>query len=171
MVESDLLPDPELVDRFVQVVEDRRTVGDRLRVAPRLELEAQRVHVAVGADTGIAEKVPGAAECRPTLEDRELAVGAHGLQVVGRRNAGDAGADDDDVEVLGGDAHHEKPTAASQTDPHSSRRPLRSIRSGAPSSSHGSSCGNEEWPARRRGVCGSPASRRPRRPPKREFRP
>ena len=43
MVEADLLPDPELVDRFVQVVEDRRAVGDRLRVAPRLEFEAQRV--------------------------------------------------------------------------------------------------------------------------------
>ena len=112
MVEADLLTDPELVDRFVQVVEDRRAVGDRLRVAPRLELEAQRVHIAVGADTGIAEKVPGATECRPSLEDRELAVGAHGLQVVGRRNTGDAGADDDDVEVLGRVAHHVKPTAA-----------------------------------------------------------
>ena len=171
MVKADLLPDPELVDRFVQVVEDRRAIGDRLRVAPRLELEAQRVHIAVGADTGIAEKVPGAAERRPTLEDRELAVGAHGLQVVGRRNAGDASADDDDVEVLGGDAHHEKPTAASQTDPHSSRRPLRSIRSGAPSSSHGSSCANAEWLARRRGAFGSPASMRPRRPPKPGYRP
>ena len=44
------------------VVEDRGAVGDRLRLGPRLEAEAERVHVGVRADARVAEEVPGAAE-------------------------------------------------------------------------------------------------------------
>ena len=44
------------------VVEDRGAVGDRLRLGPGPEAVAERVHVGVGADPGVAEEVPGAAD-------------------------------------------------------------------------------------------------------------
>ena len=55
-------------------------VRDRLRRPPRLELVAEREHVGVRADPGIAEQVPGAAHRLARLEHREGAVGALGVQ-------------------------------------------------------------------------------------------
>ena len=57
--------------RLPQVTQDRRAVGNRLRVRPRTEGEGEGVHVRVGADPGIAKEVPGATARRPCLEDRE----------------------------------------------------------------------------------------------------
>ena len=50
---------------------------------------------------GIAEQVPGAADRVARLEDRVALARALGLQVVGGADPGEAGADDQDVEVLG----------------------------------------------------------------------
>src|SRR4029077_5747201 len=65
MAETDVAVHVVLGGRLTHVVEDRRTVGDGLRLPPGLEAVAQRVHVAVGADAGIAEEIPGAAHRRP----------------------------------------------------------------------------------------------------------
>ena len=100
VAEPDVPVDAELGDGLAEVLHDRWAVGDRLVVHPRLEREAQRVHVAVGADARVSEQVPGAADVVAALEDHERAVGAHRLQVVRGPDARDAGAHDDDVEVL-----------------------------------------------------------------------
>src|SRR5262249_11297811 len=62
---------------------------------------AERVHVGVRADTRVAKEVPGATEVAARLEDRVALAGQALGQVTGRPNPGEAGADDEDVEVLG----------------------------------------------------------------------
>src|SRR5207245_8376214 len=60
-VVADLLLDPALAGRVADIGEDRSPVGDRLRLAPRLERVAEREHVRVRADPGGAAPVPGPA--------------------------------------------------------------------------------------------------------------
>lgn len=48
--------------RLVEIAQNRRAVRDRLGIGPRLEREAQRVHVRIRADAGITKQVPCAAE-------------------------------------------------------------------------------------------------------------
>src|SRR5260370_10995465 len=101
MVEADLLVDAVVECGLADVVTDPRTVCDRLRLGPRLERIAEREHVRVGTDAGIAEQIPGAADAIATLEDRVALAGAFFLQMIARANARKAGADDQDVEVFG----------------------------------------------------------------------
>ena len=58
---------------------------------------AQRVHVGVGADAGIAEQVPGAADRLAAFEDGVALARAAVLQVPGGADARQAGADDQHV--------------------------------------------------------------------------
>ena len=102
MVEADLLVDAVLDRGLANVVQDVRPVGDRLRLGPRLERIAEREHVRVGADAGIAKQVPGAADAVAALEDGVALARAFLLQVIPRADAGKPGADDQDVEVFGG---------------------------------------------------------------------
>src|SRR5205085_10364023 len=100
VVEADLLVDPEVAGGLADVVEDRRPVRDRLRLLPRTEGVAERVHVGVGADAGVAEQVPGAADRLARLEDRErLARTAH-RQVTACTHTGQTRADDQYVDVF-----------------------------------------------------------------------
>ena len=80
---------------------DRGAVGDRLGVRPGVEGEAERVHVAVRPDAGIAKQVPCPADAAARLEDGVRAVGAAFLQVEALADAGDAGPHHDHVQVLG----------------------------------------------------------------------
>ena len=84
----------------LHVLQDRRAVGDGLGLLPGLERVAQRVHVRIGADAGVAEQVPGAAEALAAFEDDEAAVGAALAQVHRRADARQAGADHQHVEVF-----------------------------------------------------------------------
>src|SRR5437773_397118 len=102
MVEADLLVDPVLAGGLAHVVEDRGTVGDRLRVFPGTKRVPQRVHVRVRADARIPEQVPRAADAAACLEDRVRLAGAAGLQVPAGADAGQAGPDDEYVDALGG---------------------------------------------------------------------
>ena len=100
VVEADLLVDA-VVDRgLAHVVQNPRPVGDRLRLGPRFERIAERIHVGVGADAGIAKQVPGAADAVAPLEDHVALARAFLLQVIARADAGQAGADDEDVEMF-----------------------------------------------------------------------
>ena len=100
VLEADVLVDAELLRRLLEIVQDGRAVGDGLGLGPRLEGEAQGVHVAVRADARIAEQVPGAAQMGPALEQRIGPVRTLILQVIGRADAGNPGADHQHVEVL-----------------------------------------------------------------------
>ena len=83
MLVADVSIDAELGRRFVQVSQNRRTIGDRFRLRPRLERETESVHVAVGANPGIPKQIPRAAEIRTTFEDGVRVRWAHRLQVIG----------------------------------------------------------------------------------------
>ena len=97
----DVLVDAVLGGGLVEVVPDRRAVGDRLVGRPRLEAEAEGVHVGVRADAGVLEQIPGAAELVPTLQDHVALAGAAVLQMPGGADAGDAGSHDDNVDKFG----------------------------------------------------------------------
>src|SRR3954471_2879654 len=100
MIEADLPVDAFFRRGVAHVVEDLRPIGNRLRLGPRPERIAQREHVAVGAYARITEQVPGAADAAAALEDRVSLARALGLQMVTGADAGQAGADDQDVDVL-----------------------------------------------------------------------
>ncbi len=98
---ADVFVDAVLRRGLFDVGLDRRTVGDRCRRLPRLEPEAQGEHVRVGTNPGVAEQVPGATQVGAALQDRVALGRAAVLQMPRRADAGDAGADDDNVEVFG----------------------------------------------------------------------
>ena len=101
VAEAHVLVDAVLGGRFLEIVQDRRAVDDRLLRRPRLEPEPERVHVGVRADTGVFEQVPGAAEVVAALQDQVALRRAAVLQMPGGADAGDAGSDDDDVDKFG----------------------------------------------------------------------
>src|SRR6185436_12271037 len=96
MVEADLPVDAVVDGGLADVIQNVGSVGDRLRLGPRLERVAKREHVRVGADAGIAKQVPGAADAVAPLEDDIALARALLLQVIARANAGKPGADDED---------------------------------------------------------------------------
>src|SRR5204863_826637 len=68
---------------------------------PRLEAVAEGVEVAVRANAGITMGDPGSAKTLLSLQHDVAHVRALLDHVVGRANSGDAGADDQNVEMLG----------------------------------------------------------------------
>ena len=98
VVVADVLVEVVLLDDLVEVVEDLLPGGDR-RATPRLVPVAVGEQVAVGADTGEPVGPPGAAAVVLGLEDDERPVREPLLQVVRGADAGDPGADDEDVDV------------------------------------------------------------------------
>ena len=68
MAEADVRLDAVLFHHLMQVLHDLGRGGDGLAV-PRLELVAVGVEVAVRANAGEAEQVPGAADGRPPLHN------------------------------------------------------------------------------------------------------
>ena len=101
-VEPDVVLDPVGARRRADVVEDGGAVGDRLVAHPRLEGVAQREHVGVGPDPGVAEQVPRAADDVPGLDEGVGGARSLRLEVAGRPDSGQAGAHDQDVDVLHG---------------------------------------------------------------------
>ncbi len=97
---ADVVVEIVLLDHLAHVFQDLFGAGDG-RAGPGLEAVAEGVEVAVGADAGILVGAPGAAKGFLGLQDHEALAGALGLQVIGAADAGDAGAHDEDVEVLG----------------------------------------------------------------------
>ena len=89
-----------LVDDLAHVAQDLRCRRDR-RAGPGLEAIAEGVEVAVRADARIFVRDPGAAEAFLRFEHDEAGAGALLGEVIGAAHARDAGADDQDVEMLG----------------------------------------------------------------------
>src|ERR1700751_2833690 len=100
MAEADLRIQAVLGRGLAHIVQDTRAVRDRLRLGPRLERIAEREHVAVGADAGIAEQVPGAADAVAAFENDKRLGRAIGLKMIPRADAGKARADDQHVEMF-----------------------------------------------------------------------
>ena len=101
----DMLCDAAFVGNALEVAQYDRAVGDRLFMTPRFEFESQRMHVAVGAHTRIAEQIPGAAKVLSPFENGEAPVGHFHPHMRRHPDARDAGTDDKDVEIGGGLRH------------------------------------------------------------------
>src|SRR5262249_22600970 len=88
-----------IVDDLAHVLQDLG--GARNRCArPRLEAIAEGVGVAVGADAGIAMRNPGATESPLAFEHDKARAGTLLCQMICCADPGDAGADDQHVEML-----------------------------------------------------------------------
>src|SRR6185503_14999134 len=98
--EADLVADVVGVRGRADVVEDLPARGDRLWLLPGPERVAEGEHVGVGADPGVAEQVPGAADRIARLEDREALRRAALAKMAGGADPGDPGPDDQHVDVL-----------------------------------------------------------------------
>ena len=98
--ETDHALDPVGGGGLVDVPEDRGAVSDPAGILPRAERVAHREHVGVRADPRVAEQVPGAADRIARLEDRERELGKGASQMARGSDPRQAGAEDQDVEVL-----------------------------------------------------------------------
>ena len=99
VVEANVGIDARFPGGVLDVLEYGVAIGDRLLAVPGPERIAQRVHVRVGSDAGIAEEVPRPPDGVSGLEDRVVGPGTLGLEVVAGTDAGQSGAHDEDVEV------------------------------------------------------------------------
>jgi hypothetical protein len=100
MLVADVFAEIVLLDHLVHIGTDFGGGRDR-RPDPRLEAIAESVEIGIGADARIFVRPPRAAERFLHLQDHE-ARARHLLgQLIGAAYAGDAGADDQHVEMLG----------------------------------------------------------------------
>ena len=136
MPETDQLIHPALAGCGADVLADRRAVGDGTRFGPGPERVAEREHVRVRAHTGIAEKVPGAADRVAGFEDGDRVPRPFLREPAGSADTGQPGPHDQDVDVLERCRHGgrlaligpaRRPTATAGVGAAGSvRRPLRS---------------------------------------------
>ena len=127
VAQPDVLANAALVDDTVEIVEDRGRVGDRFLVLPGFEIEPQRVHVAVRANPGIAEQVPGAAQIVAPFENRIAGVRRFGGHMRGHPDPGNPRPHDQHVEMAGLFGHLCSPNPGSEgnADPAPAPAPLR----------------------------------------------
>ena len=96
--EPDVPQDAGLLGGRTDVLQDGVPRGQAALTRPRAAAVAERGHVRVGADAGVAEEVPGPADVVPCLQD------GHGAARPGQfprgPDAGDPRADDDDVDLV-----------------------------------------------------------------------
>ena len=90
-----------VLDHLAHVGQDLLGRGDRL-ACPRLEAIAEGIEVAVGANPRIAMGEPRAAEALLRLQHDKARARALLTEMVGAAHTGNAGADDQDVEMLDG---------------------------------------------------------------------
>ena len=90
-----------LVGRFIHVTENRRAVCDTFFRFPWFEIVTEGVHVAIRPNTGVAEQVPCPTNRFATLQQNKVTIRAFALKTYRSADAGEARADDDDVESLG----------------------------------------------------------------------
>src|SRR5450631_4831036 len=97
---ADVAAEIVFLDHFAHVAQNLRGGRDR-GAGPRLEPVAESMQVAVGPDPGIAVGSPGPAKALLGLENDKTRPQTLLGQMVGRTHPGNAGAGDDDIEMLG----------------------------------------------------------------------
>jgi hypothetical protein len=98
--EADVPVDAGLGGGIANVAEDCRAVRDRLGLRPRPEPVAEGVHVGIGPHPGIPKQIPRPPDGGARLKNRVRLAREGRLQVVGGADAGQAGADDQHVDVV-----------------------------------------------------------------------
>src|SRR4051812_15953457 len=100
MIEADLLVDSVDFGSVAHVLENRRTICNRLRAGPRSELVAERVHVRIGSNAGIAEEVPCSAEGAAAFQNCKGLLRTFCLQIVSCPNSGESCAYDEYIDMV-----------------------------------------------------------------------
>ncbi|MNO95171.1 hypothetical protein D3C76_868050 [compost metagenome] len=95
-----LLVHTELLGGIGDVLANGRSIGEHLQFVPGTELIAKTEHVRIRTNTRIAEQVPGSAQLLAPFQDGQFLVGKCTLYMARRADAGEAGANDQDVEML-----------------------------------------------------------------------
>ena len=90
-----------VVDDFLEIRQNLVRVSDGVIGSPRLELVAECVQIGVRPDTRVAEQVPGAANGVTAIGDGEGPTRLRGGQIVRQTDPGDAGTDDEHIDVPG----------------------------------------------------------------------
>ncbi|SHV57789.1 Uncharacterised protein [Mycobacteroides abscessus subsp. abscessus] len=93
--EGDMPVDVVVAGRVLQIVANVRAIGDGVAFMPGVVPETERIDIAVGADSGVAEQVPGPADALAALDDVKAAAGA--AQSDSGIDTGYPGADDENV--------------------------------------------------------------------------
>ncbi len=70
--------------RLADISENSGPICNGLRLPPGPETVAERVHIAIGADPGVSEQIPGPTQGFASLENRIRDSWAPGLEVTGR---------------------------------------------------------------------------------------
>lgn len=98
MLEENMFVDAELGRAVLDVLHNGAAGRDGLRLIPWIPREAKGKEIRVGADSGIAKEIPGAADGVARFQHGVRVSGQLALDSIGSIDAGDASADDDDVE-------------------------------------------------------------------------
>ncbi len=95
---AEMRAQPVVGDRFAQIVKDLGATGDG-RAIPGLEVEAIGEKIAVRSHPRVAMQAPGAAVACHGVDDNETPLGS-AAEGVGRSDAGNAGANHQNVDML-----------------------------------------------------------------------
>src|SRR5215831_8097216 len=98
MFEANVRDYPIFLRRFPHIGEDGRAVRDGPGLLPRLEVIAERMHVAVRPNARIPEQIPGAADGAAAFQHREGLARTTRLQVDGRANPRNTRANNNHIE-------------------------------------------------------------------------
>src|SRR5262249_42467241 len=105
LLETDEAVDAELLGGLPQIGQDGRPAGHSPGLLPGPEGVAERMHVGVGPDSGVAKQAPCSAQVVAPFQDDVAPECAASLEVIAGSDPGDPGADDEHIEMLGGHDH------------------------------------------------------------------
>ena len=100
MAKAHVLVDAVVARRVAHIVQNRGAVGDGFGARPGPKTVAERVHVRIGANAGIAEQIPRAADRVAAFEDRVALARAFRLQMVAGGDARESRADNKHIEMF-----------------------------------------------------------------------
>ncbi len=100
MPEANILVDAEFARGVAHVLQDGGAIGDGFRFLPRAEGIAEGEHIGIGANAGVPEEGPSAADFGARFKNGVALAGALRLDAIASADAGEACADDDDVEMF-----------------------------------------------------------------------
>ena len=100
MLEPDVLADTVLVRRRIDVLPNSGAISNGLLCRPGFEIVSQGMHVTIGANPRIPEKIPGATDGLPALQNGIAGTGAIPLQAHPGTYPRQTSANDDDIKLV-----------------------------------------------------------------------
>ena len=100
VIKAYLAVDAEFTSGILDILQNRGTIGDRLLTRPGPKAITQGIHIRIRADAGVTKKIPSAAYPIASFDDHPAEPRAASPQIVAGRDARDAGADDQDIDLF-----------------------------------------------------------------------